>query len=104
MSETNFFSSSSLFLRVGGLKTEGVQYSGAYASMGVDNSLRLDDFCGNFRIEVVRLTDEEIEFDMVGIDASLANAFRRILISEVCNFTCVIGLWFLYFYWIELGN
>lgn len=66
------------------LKTEGIQYSGAYASMGVDNSLRLDSFSKNFRVEVVRLTEDEIEFDMIGIDASLANAFRRILIAEAC--------------------
>ena len=29
------------------------------------------------------LTDQEIEFDMVGIDAPIANAFRRILLAEV---------------------
>lgn len=60
-----------------------MQYSGAYASMGVDNSLRLDGFLKDFKVEVVRMTGEEMEFDMVGIDASLANAFRRILIAEV---------------------
>ncbi|KAJ6823076.1 uncharacterized protein M6B38_385360 [Iris pallida] len=65
------------------IHTEGVQYAGAYMSMGVDNSLQLDTFCSNFRVEVKRLTEDEIEFDMVGIDASLANAFRRILIAEV---------------------
>lgn len=66
------------------LKTEGIQYSGAYASMGVDNSLRMDNFCKNFKIEIKRLTEDEMEFDMIGIDASIANAFRRILIAEVC--------------------
>ncbi|XP_077215954.1 RNA polymerase I subunit 43 [Tasmannia lanceolata] len=65
------------------LHAESIQYSGAYASMGVDNSLRLDSFCNNFRVEVVRLTEDDIEFDMIGIDASVANAFRRILIAEV---------------------
>ncbi|MQL71918.1 hypothetical protein Taro_004250 [Colocasia esculenta] len=63
--------------------SEGIQYSGAYASMGIDNSLRLDSFCKKFRVEVIQLTEDEIEFDMIGIDASLANAFRRILIAEV---------------------
>ena len=29
------------------------------------------------------LAEHEIEFDMVGIDASIANAFRRILLAEV---------------------
>lgn len=63
-----------------------MQYSGAYASMGVDNSLRFDNFCNNFRVKVVRLTEEDMEFDMIGSDAAIANAFRRILIAEVCVF------------------
>lgn len=29
------------------------------------------------------VAEDEIEFDLVGLDPSLANAFRRILISEV---------------------
>ena len=66
------------------LQTDTVTYSGAYASMGVDNSLRLDNFCSNFGVKVERLTEEDMEFDMIGIDPALANAFRRILISEVC--------------------
>ncbi|XP_064990850.1 uncharacterized protein LOC135628214 isoform X4 [Musa acuminata AAA Group] len=65
------------------IHTEGIQYSGAYASIGVDNSVGVDSFCKNFKVKVVRLTNDEIEFDMIGIDASLANAFRRILIAEV---------------------
>ncbi|XP_057731937.1 uncharacterized protein LOC130947294 [Arachis stenosperma] len=63
--------------------TDTIQYSGAYAALGVDNSLRLDNFSQNFKVEVKRLTDDDIEFDMIGIDPSLANAFRRILIAEV---------------------
>ncbi|KAJ4952947.1 hypothetical protein NE237_029779 [Protea cynaroides] len=63
--------------------TETIQYSGAYASSGFDNSVRLDQFCKNFRVEVIRLTEDDMEFDMIGIDPSIANAFRRILIAEV---------------------
>ncbi|XP_078439656.1 uncharacterized protein LOC144709880 [Wolffia australiana] len=62
---------------------ESVQYSGAYASMGIDNSLRIENFCDNFKIKVINLTEDEMEFDMIGVDASLANAFRRILIAEI---------------------
>jgi DNA-directed RNA polymerase I and III subunit RPAC1 len=29
------------------------------------------------------LTEREMEFDLVGVDASIANALRRIMISEV---------------------
>ena len=37
----------------------------------------------HFRIDIVNLSENETEFDMVGIDASIANAFRRILLAEV---------------------
>lgn len=66
-------------------QTESVQYSGAYMAYGVDNSLRLEDFCKNLRVEIVSLNEEDIEFDIVGIDAAIANAFRRILIAEVLS-------------------
>ncbi|TVU11115.1 hypothetical protein EJB05_44680 [Eragrostis curvula] len=63
--------------------TQGFQYSGAFAAMGVDNSVSVEKFCKNFKIEINRLTEDDMEFDMIGIDASIANAFRRILIAEV---------------------
>ncbi|KAF5821357.1 putative DNA-directed RNA polymerase [Helianthus annuus] len=63
--------------------TENVTYSGAYAALGVDNSLRLDEFRNNFKVKVIKLNEEDMEFDLIGIDASIANAFRRILISEL---------------------
>ncbi|KAF4362320.1 hypothetical protein CsatB_013329 [Cannabis sativa] len=65
------------------IHTDTLQYSGAYASVGYDNSTRLDNFCDNFKVKVIRLTEEDMEFDMIGIDPALANAFRRILIAEV---------------------
>ena len=64
------------------MQTDNVIYSGAYASMGVDNSLQLDCFRDNFKVEVIQMTKDDMEFDMIGIDAAIANAFRRILISE----------------------
>ncbi|XP_054819315.1 uncharacterized protein LOC129318519 [Prosopis cineraria] len=63
--------------------TDTIQYSGAYAALGVDNSIRLDNFCQNFKVQVNQLTEDDMEFDMIGIDPALANAFRRILIAEV---------------------
>ncbi|MCL7040808.1 hypothetical protein MKW94_006406, partial [Papaver nudicaule] len=48
------------------------------SSLGV-----VDHFRNNFRVNVVRLTEDDIEFDLIGIDAAIANTFRRILISEV---------------------
>lgn len=79
-----FYTVLTFFLFVSwGVKTENVNYSGAYASMGVDNSVRFEQFRNNFKVEIVRLEEDELEFDMIGIDPSLANAFRRILIAEV---------------------
>ena len=43
----------------------------------------LDDFKENFRVNILDLDDEKMVFEMVGIDASIANAFRRILLAEV---------------------
>ena len=51
--------------------------------MGIDNSVSVEKFCKNFKIEINQLTEDDMEFDMIGIDASMANAFRRILIAEV---------------------
>ncbi|KAK6947111.1 DNA-directed RNA polymerase, RpoA/D/Rpb3-type, partial [Dillenia turbinata] len=65
------------------IHTENIQYSGAFASMGVDNCEGLDKFLSNFKVEVTRLTEENMEFNMVGIDHAIANAFRRVLIAEV---------------------
>lgn len=65
------------------VQTESMQYSGAYTLSGFDNSLRLSDFCKNFQVEIISLDDDDIEFDMIGVDAAIANAFRRILIAEV---------------------
>lgn len=67
------------------MQTDSIQYSGAFASVGLDNSFRLDQFRNNFRVEVIRFSDDgmDMEFDMIGIDPALANAFRRILIAEV---------------------
>jgi len=63
--------------------TNTVEYAGAYFANGVDNSFSIERFKRDFRIEVQSMNEEEIVFDLIGIDAALANAFRRILISDV---------------------
>ena len=68
------------------MQTERLQFSGAYSLSGVDNSLRLTDFFKDFRVEITSFNSDDIEFDMIGIDAAIVNAFRRILISEVYEF------------------
>ncbi|THU91737.1 hypothetical protein K435DRAFT_816716 [Dendrothele bispora CBS 962.96] len=48
-----------------------------------DHSWDLSIFKSNLKVEVQRLSNRSIEFDIVGVDASIANAFRRIMIAEV---------------------
>ncbi|KAI1784392.1 insert subdomain of RNA polymerase alpha subunit [Ganoderma leucocontextum] len=48
-----------------------------------DHSWSLAKFKENLRVSVKRLSQRSVEFDLVGVDASIANAFRRILIAEV---------------------
>ncbi|XP_060711617.1 DNA-directed RNA polymerases I and III subunit RPAC1 [Hemiscyllium ocellatum] len=50
---------------------------------GYDDSWDQQRFEENFRIDIIRLEEDTLEFDMVGIDAAIANAFRRILLAEV---------------------
>uniref|UniRef100_A0A8C4IL54 DNA-directed RNA polymerases I and III subunit RPAC1 n=1 Tax=Dicentrarchus labrax TaxID=13489 RepID=A0A8C4IL54_DICLA len=56
-------------------------YPGNYP--GYDDVWDMQKFQKNFRIDVVHLDENTMEFDMVGIDAAIANAFRRILLAEV---------------------
>uniref|UniRef100_A0A4W5NHF6 RNA polymerase I and III subunit C n=1 Tax=Hucho hucho TaxID=62062 RepID=A0A4W5NHF6_9TELE len=56
-------------------------YPGNYP--GYDDTWNLKKFQKNFRIDVVQMDETSLEFDMVGIDAAIANAFRRILLAEV---------------------
>ena len=63
--------------------TNTVEYAGTYFASGVDNSFSLERFKRDFKIEIQSLDEEEMVFDMIGIDPAIANAFRRILLSEV---------------------
>ncbi|XP_010430071.1 PREDICTED: DNA-directed RNA polymerases I and III subunit RPAC1-like [Camelina sativa] len=47
------------------------------------DSVKLGNFYENFKVDVISLTERDMEFDMIGIDAAFANAFRRILIAEL---------------------
>ena len=56
-------------------------FPGAYCNY--DDRWDFEKFKSNFRIDVNEMKNDEMQFDMVGIDASIANAFRRILLAEV---------------------
>lgn len=48
-----------------------------------DEPFNREKFKKNLKINVVNKSQLEIEFDIIGITPALANAFRRIMISEV---------------------
>ncbi|KAA8495155.1 DNA-directed RNA polymerases I and III subunit rpac1 [Porphyridium purpureum] len=54
----------------------------AYAALGVTNALDLAAFERELRVVVRSNTHDELVFEMQGIDAPLANAFRRIMLAE----------------------
>ncbi|KAH8826987.1 DNA-directed RNA polymerase [Flagelloscypha sp. PMI_526] len=51
--------------------------------LGEDNSWNFERWRKNLHIQIMRKSNRSIEFDAVGLDASIANAFRRIMIAEV---------------------
>ncbi|KAJ3092742.1 DNA-directed RNA polymerases I and III subunit RPAC1 [Quaeritorhiza haematococci] len=54
-----------------------------YNVPGVDLSWNLERFKKNFKVVISRIGADDMEFDLIGVDAAIANAFRRILIAEV---------------------
>lgn len=43
----------------------------------------MQQFSKKLNMNIVKDTDEELVFDMVGVEAPIANALRRILLAEV---------------------
>lgn len=80
-------------------QTEDYMNANSFMACNVDNAFSLDDFQRGFRIEVTSLgtrknvvalarltlsTDKDaLTFEMKGVGPAVANAFRRILLSEV---------------------
>lgn len=52
-------------------------------SMGEGNEWDLEKFKDNYKLNISYITERNANFDMIGVDTSLANAFRRIMMSEV---------------------
>jgi hypothetical protein len=48
-----------------------------------DEIFTIANFKKNMRIKIENQKENELEFDMIGVTTGLANAFRRIMISEV---------------------
>lgn len=54
-----------------------------YKALNIDNAWDFREWVDQFRITVQQKDKLDMQFDMVGIDPAIANAFRRILIAEV---------------------
>lgn len=55
----------------------------AFRYVNFDNSFSIEDFKKNFKINVLEKDDQHLIFEMIGVGAPVANALRRILISDV---------------------
>lgn len=63
-------------------QTNTISYHGSFGA-NHDNSFTMSHFQQDFDIRIKESTPDKLVLDMLGVDAPLANAFRRILISEV---------------------
>lgn len=50
---------------------------------GADDAWDLEKFDKSLEVKIHSLTDNYSNFDLIGIDTSLANAFRRIMIADI---------------------
>lgn len=48
-----------------------------------DEKWNFKKFAKKFRIVIIRMGPTEMEFDLIGIQPAFANAFRRLMLSEV---------------------
>ena len=55
----------------------------AFAASGLENSFSIERFRRDFRVVVRSLSEEEIVFDLIGIDAALANAAYSLPLHQV---------------------
>lgn len=55
----------------------------AFHAVNYDNSFTMEKFLKGLKIEIQEKSDEHIIFDLIGVGAPIANALRRILLSDV---------------------
>ncbi|RLN66419.1 hypothetical protein BBJ28_00016536 [Nothophytophthora sp. Chile5] len=73
-------SAPSKLIRVGQDAPHVVRNAAAFESLGSDF---VEQSKRQVKVKIQSLTDDEIQFDLMGVDASIANALRRILLAEV---------------------
>lgn len=58
-------------------------FESVHSFSGRDNSFDLEKFRNEVEIRIQSSTEEQMVFDLIGVDTSFANALRRILIAEI---------------------
>lgn len=58
-------------------------FHGTYSLLHGEEYFDKDEFKNNLKINILEKQEDFIQFEIINIDASLANAFRRIMIAEV---------------------
>ncbi len=43
----------------------------------------IENLTSSLKVEIIKLNEQDMDFDLIGADPSLANALRRILLAEV---------------------
>ena len=75
-----------MFARIYYYQVSGIHDSHAFDSMGYDNTLNLSIWKKKLSMELLSVpSDPDLVFSLVGVEAPIANAFRRILIADVCQ-------------------
>jgi DNA-directed RNA polymerase I and III subunit RPAC1 len=65
---------------------EGFEHPATFAANTKEmDPSSLKHFAQNCDIDIKKLNDEEIVFDLIGAEVPLANALRRIMISEIAT-------------------
>lgn len=62
---------------------QNYDYAGAFASLNLDNSKSVKDYVDNMQVRILDMNDEEMTFELIGVEPPIANALRRIMIAEV---------------------
>lgn len=60
-----------------------IEYGGSFATISLDNDLNPETFVDNLKFTINKISNNDMELDIEGLDAPIANALRRILISEI---------------------
>ncbi|KAL9650289.1 hypothetical protein ABK040_014943 [Willaertia magna] len=64
-------------------QTSTLSYHSSFEHLHFDNSFSFEKFKKNFKVNILSKNESDMVFEMTGIDAPLANAFRRIMLSDI---------------------